>query len=90
MLTLKPSDFRPAYKNQVNFDHPHKNQVNRSHTNYNQFSARTQEPSQFGPPHKKQVKFDTHAKTKSISIPYAKDKLISTSTLMSSQFRSPL
>ena len=24
MLTLRPSDFWPAYKNQVNFDHPHK------------------------------------------------------------------
>ena len=27
ILTLKPSDFRPAYQNQVNFDYPHKNQV---------------------------------------------------------------
>ena len=30
MLTLKPSDLRPAYKNQVNFHHLRKNQVNRS------------------------------------------------------------
>ena len=30
MLTLEPSDFQPAYKNQANFDHPHKNQVNSS------------------------------------------------------------
>ena len=27
MLTLKPSDLRPAYKNQGNFDHPHISQV---------------------------------------------------------------
>ena len=30
MITLKLSDFRPAYKHQVNFYHLHKNQVNRS------------------------------------------------------------
>ena len=29
ILTIQPSDFRPACKNQVNFHHPHNNQVNR-------------------------------------------------------------
>ena len=42
------------------------------------------------PPHKDQVNFDPYAKIKSISIPYIKTKWISTSTLKSSQFRSPL
>ena len=39
---------------------------------------------------KKQVNFYTHTKTKSISIPNTKTKLISTWSLKSSQFRSPL
>ena len=30
MPTLKPSDLRPAYKNQANLDHPQKNQANLS------------------------------------------------------------
>ena len=28
VLTLTTSDFRPAFKNQVNFDRPHNNQIN--------------------------------------------------------------
>ena len=32
MLILKTSDFRPAYKQQVNFYHPHNNQINFNHT----------------------------------------------------------
>ena len=30
VLTFIPSDFRPAYKNQVLVDNPNENQVNRS------------------------------------------------------------
>ena len=41
------------------------------------------------PPHKDQVNFDPHTKIKCISISH-KNKLISTSTLKLSQYRSPL
>ena len=49
MLTL-PSDFRPAHKNKVDFDHPHENYVNRSPSQNKSFSARTQKPSPFRSP----------------------------------------
>ena len=87
MLTLKPSDFRPAYKDHVHFGHPHKNQVNLSlHYKQGIFGPHTKR-IQFWSPQKKQV---THTKTKSISIPHTETKLISTSWLQSRQSRSRL
>ena len=83
MLTPKPSDLRPAFKNQVNFDHPHKNQVYRLHKKQVNFGPHT---VNFDPPHKKQVNFDSNTKTKSNSIPHTKNRLISTPELKSSQF----
>ena len=85
MLTLKPSYeyLRPAFKNQVNFDHPHKNQVYRLHKKQVNFGPHT---VNFDPPHKKQVNFDSNTKTKSNSIPHTKNRLISTPELKSSQF----
>ena len=59
MLTLKPSDFRPAYKNEVSFDLAHKNQVSRS-PHWKQII--------FDPHKKKQVSRDPPTKTKSILI----------------------
>ena len=86
MLTLKPSDWRPASKNRVNFDHhrPSKNQVNRSsHSKQVNFGPHT---VNFAPPHTKQVNFDPNIKTKSNSIPDTKIKLISTPLLKICQF----
>ena len=58
MLTVKPSDFRPAYKNQVDFDHPHKNEVKvNAHSKTMSFSARTQRPNQFWFPRLKSSQF---------------------------------
>ena len=74
MLTPKPSDLRPASKNQVNLDyhHPHKKQTNRpSHSKQVNFGPHT---VNFGPPHNKQVTFDSNTKTKSSSIPDTKTK----------------
>ena len=51
MLTLKSSDGRPAYKNQVKFDHPHKNWSIDS----------TLETSHVRPAHKIQANIDPHA-----------------------------
>ena len=95
MLTLKPSDLRPASKKRVNFDHhhPYENQVNRSQrlkqVYFNPYTVN------FDPPHKKQVSIDPNAKTKSNSISHTEIKLISTPrrkscqlpTLKSSKFR---
>ena len=62
MLTQKSNDFRPAYKNQVNFDHPHNSQANRSphknevisgpHTKTKSILTPAQKTSQFRPPQK--------------------------------------
>ena len=51
MLTLKTSDFRPAYQDQVNYDHPHNNQIN---------VVPTLRSSQFVPPTQNQAYFHVH------------------------------
>ena len=53
-------------------------------------SARSRNQNRFGPANKKQVKFDLDAKTRSISIPHTEAKFISTPSLKSSPFVSPL
>ena len=58
MLTLKSSDIRPAYKKQVNFDHPHKTMSTYLHIKNKSFSART----------KKQFNRDPRTKNKSVLI----------------------
>ena len=74
MLALKPSDFGPAYKNQVNFDRPH-NKINfiptlkssqiRSPTlKSSQFGPTTQQPSQSSCLSWKQVIFGQHTSDK--------------------------
>ena len=87
MLTLEPSDLRPASQSRINFDnhHPHKKkQVNRSsHLKQANFGPHTVE---FDLPHKKQVTFDPNTKTKWNSITHTKIKLILTPLLKSSQF----
>ena len=50
MLTLKPSDFQPAYENQVNFDHPYKTNSIDPQDKNSIFSGPTQKPSQFRSP----------------------------------------
>ena len=47
MLTLKPRDVRPAYKNPVTFDHQAKTKSIEPHSKNKSFSARTQKRSQF-------------------------------------------
>ena len=88
MLTLQPSDFWPAYKNQVTCNHPHKNQVNRSrvHVYNNSFPTRTKtstpnpalKPSQCQSTHEKQVNSDLYTKIKSNSISHIEIKSILT------------
>ena len=80
MLSKKPSDLRPASKNQVDSDYPHKNQVIDHHTEQVNFGPH----SQFRPPLKKQACLDPNTKAKSNSIPH-KNKLISTPPLESRQ-----
>ena len=76
--TLKPSQFWPEHKNQVNFDLPHKNQVNFDLPHKNQVNSEsyTEIKSIFIPhwnqvnfnhPHKNQVNFDAPTKSKSFS-----------------------
>ena len=79
MLTQKPSDLRPASKNQVSFDYPPKNQVI-DHTGQVNFGPHTVNFD-----HKKQANFDPNTKTKSNSTPHKKTKLTSTPPLESSQ-----
>ena len=86
MLTLKSSGFRPAYKHQVNFNHPHVNCQIDPHAKNKSFSARTQNRSRFWLPHKKQVKFNPNPKTKSISIQHVKTDLIGIPSMKPSQF----
>ena len=85
MLTLEPSDLRPASQSRINFDNHHpqkKKHVNRSsHLKQANFGPHTVE---FDLPHKKQVTFDPNTKTKSNSIHQTKIKIISTP--LSSQF----
>ena len=50
----------------------------------------TLKPSDVRSTYKSQVNFDIHTKTKSISIPYTKYKLVSTLSLKWSQFPSSL
>ena len=57
MFTPKPSDFRPAFKNHVNFDHPHKTKSIDPHTKNKPLSSA----------HKKQVNFDLYTKRKYFS-----------------------
>ena len=70
----KPSHFRPAHKNEVDFDHQHKYQVN--------FDPDT---SQFLYIHQNQVPVGPHIDTTSISVPFSKSNSISIHTLKSSQ-----
>ena len=63
MLTLTTSDFRPVFKNQVNFDHPHKinfirhwNQVRFDPSNWNQVNLDRH--------HQNQVNVHAHTKNK--------------------------
>ena len=81
--TQKPSQIDPYAASQVNFDPCIKTKS---------FSARTQKHVNFqltaGTRNKS--KFDPYTKTKSILIPRTETKLISSLTLNSSQFRSPL
>ena len=94
MVTLKPSDFRSAYNNQINFDHLHKNQVNRvnfdaysdiksilmpRHKNRVNFVTDTR-TSHFRPPHKNQVYSDPYTEIKSISTKHTTQSI---STLLS-------
>ena len=76
MLTIKRSDFRPAYKNQLNIDHQQKTKsidptlkqvVFGPHTKAKSISIHALKPSNY---------FDSHAKTNFISIPHTKTKVI--------------
>ena len=88
---------RSPYEKQVTSRPPKKtSQLLSPHWNQDSFgpymkskwlSARTQR-NQFRPPHEI-VNFDTHTATKSISTPHTNTKLISTSSLKRSRFRSP-
>ena len=84
MLTPKTSDFRPAYRNQVYFDHPHEKQINRSTLQNRVFFG-----PQFQSTQEKQMIIDPHTKTKSISTPRTKIKSVSIPTPEPSRFRSP-
>ena len=96
MLTLKLSNFRPAYQNQIDFDHPHKNQANQSlhlkqmivgpRTKNNSILTIRTEPSQ-SIPTLKTNEFGPDTKTKSNSIPTLKTKSISIHTPTQSNFR---
>ena len=76
MLTLKPSDFRPANKNQVNFDHPHKTTSTDPHTKKQvMFGPHTKNkltsihklaPSNFRPAHNTEVDFDPRTKASQV------------------------
>ena len=66
MLTLKPSDFRPAYKHQLNFDKPHKTTSIDPQTENKAFSARTQKPSQIPSNKINHVMFGPHTTPNSI------------------------
>ena len=85
MLTLKPSDWGPASKHRVNFDHrhhPRKNQVNRSSLSKQVNSARTRSISL---PRTENKSFSIPTSELS-QIPQTKIKLISTALLKSCQF----
>ena len=62
MLTLKTSDFRPAFKNQVNFDHPHDQISFIPILKSSQIRSPTLKSSQFGPPTQNEVNFRAHPK----------------------------
>ena len=55
MLMPNPSDFRPAYENQVNFHHPYKEASQ---------LITTLKAGDFWPAHKNEVSFDPSTKTK--------------------------
>ena len=58
MLRLKASDFRPCFKNQVNFDHPHNNQISFIPTlKSSQIRSPALKSSQNGPPTRKTSQF---------------------------------
>ena len=81
MLELKQSDFRPAYKNQLNFDHQHKTESIDPHKKSKSFSARTQKPTPFWPPHKN-MKFRPKQKRSQVRCPRTQQaRLISIQTL---------
>ena len=58
VLTFIPSDFRPAYKNQVLFDNRTKNKSIDPHGKNKSLSGRTQKRNIFLTPHKKQMNFN--------------------------------
>ena len=83
VLTLKTSDFRPAFKNQVNFELPHNNQINfiptliSNHTRSpalksSQFRPPTQKRSQLSCLSWKRVIFGEHTNNKSTSTTHTK------------------
>ena len=86
MLTLKPSDLRPSSKTKLISTTHTKNKSIDHHTKYKSISGRTRSIST---PAQKQVNFAPITKTKSISMPRHKTKLISIQTLKPSHFRPP-
>ena len=84
MLTLKPSDFRPAFKNQAHFDHSHTSQVNRPphkkqfifvpHEKTKSIAIPALKPSQFRSIHENQTIIGPNT-TKSILTPRTKSQL---------------
>ena len=71
MLTLKTSDFRLAFKNQVNFDHRHNRQI-KFFRRLKSSHIRTFDPPDWNQlnldhPHKKQFVFHVHPKNKRFS-----------------------
>ena len=78
MLTLKPSDFRPAHKNQFNFEHTQKTSQSIPRLN----------TSHFRPAHKKQS-ISIHTSKSSNFGPHTKNKSILTPAQKTCQFRSP-
>ena len=83
MLTLKTSDFRLAFKNQVNFDHRHNKQI-KFFRRLKSSHIRTFDPPDWNQlnldhPHKKQFVFHVHPK----------NKRFSASIQLTSQFLAP-
>ena len=65
ILTLKPIDFWPACKNQINFDHPQKNEGNQfAHQNQVIFGPHTKNQLSFDPDAKNETTFDQYIKIK--------------------------
>ena len=62
ILTLKPSDFQPASKNQVKFHHPYKTNSIYPH--------QTLKPSNFRPRHQDELNFSPYNQVKLSSIPH--------------------